>query len=159
MMREIAGIIDQLHRSLEGDAWHGPSIREILQDLTATQAAAHPVSGGHSIWELVHHVTAWVRAVRSRVLGNVCELEGEADWPPVRDTSEPAWMAAFEELRRSQSELVATLETLTDDDLNGPVPNRDHDRAHLLHGLIQHHAYHAGQMALLRRALQPRVEI
>jgi uncharacterized damage-inducible protein DinB len=150
----MEGIIDQLHRSLEGDSWQGASIREILETVTATEAAAHPVPGGHSIWELVNHVTAWVRAVHSRVLGKVWELEGEADWPPVRDTSEHAWTAAFEALRRSQSELIATLKTLNDVDLDAPVPNRDYDRAHLLHGLTQHHAYHAGQMSLLKRALQ-----
>ena len=154
----MEGIIDQLHRSLEGDSWQGASIREILEGVTAREAAAHPVSGGHSIWELVYHVTAWVGAVHSRVLGKVTELEGEADWPPVRDTSEKAWMAAFEDLRRSQSELIATLKTLSDLDLNAPVPNRDYDRAHLLHGLIQHHAYHAGQMSLLKKALQHRAK-
>ena len=53
-----------------------------------------------------------------------------------------------------ESELIATLRTLSDADLNGPVPNRDYDRAHLLHGLAQHHAYHAGQMSLLKRASQ-----
>ncbi len=153
-MRGMEGIIDQLHRSLEGDSWQGASIREILEGVTATEAAAHPVPGGHSIWELVYHVTAWVRAVHSRVLGKVTELEGEADWPPVRDTSENVWTAAFEDLRRSQSELIATLKTLRDADLNAPVPNRDYNRAHLLHGLTQHHAYHAGQMSLLKRALQ-----
>ncbi len=153
-MRGMEGIIDQLHRSLEGDSWQGASIREILEGVNAREAAAHPVPGGHSIWELVYHLTAWVRAVHSRVLGKVSELEGEADWPPVRDTSENAWAAAFEDLRRSQSELIATLKTLRDFDLNAPVPNRGYDRAHLLHGLTQHHAYHAGQMSLLKRALQ-----
>jgi uncharacterized damage-inducible protein DinB len=153
-MRGMEGIIDQLHRSLEGDSWQGASIREILEGVNAREAAAHPVPGGHSIWELVYHVTAWVRAVHSRVLGKISELEGEADWPPVRDTSENAWKDAFEDLRRSQSELIATLKTLSDGDLNAPVPNRDYDRAHLLHGLAQHHAYHAGQMSLLKRALQ-----
>jgi uncharacterized damage-inducible protein DinB len=153
-MRGIVGIIDQLRRSVEGDSWQGASIREILEDVNARQAAAHLVPGAHSIWELVYHDTAWVRAVHSRVLGKVTELEGEADWPPVRDTGENAWTEAFEDLRRSQSELIATLETLSDVDLNAPVPNRDYDRAHLLHGLAQHHAYHAGQMSLLKRALQ-----
>lgn len=153
-MRGMEGIIDQLHRSVEGDSWQGASIREILEGVNAREAAAHPVPGGHSIWELVYHITAWVRAVHSRVLGKVSELEGEADWPPVRDTSENAWTDAFEDLRRSQSELIATLKTLRDVDLNAPVPNRDYDRAHLLHGLTQHHAYHAGQMSLLKRALQ-----
>ena len=153
-MRGIEGIIDQLHRSVEGDSWQGASIREILEGVNAREAAAHPVRGGHSIWELVYHVTAWERAVHSRVLGKVTELEGEADWPPVRDTTEEAWTDAFEDLRRSQSELIATLKALSDVDLNAPVPNRDYDRAHLLHGLIQHHAYHAGQMSLLKRALK-----
>ena len=153
-MRGTKGIIDDLHRSLEGDSWQGPSIREILEGVTAADAAAHPVAGAHSIWELVHHVTAWVRAVHSRVLGRVAELEGETDWPPVRDTSEQAWAAAYEDLRRAQSDLFATLRTLSDADLDGPVPNRDYDRAHLLRGLTQHHAYHAGQMSLLKRALR-----
>jgi uncharacterized damage-inducible protein DinB len=150
----MAGIIDQLNRSLEGDSWEGPSIREILEGVSAREAAAHPVPGGHSIWELLSHVTAWVRTVHSRVLGKVSEPEGDADWPPVRDTSDTAWTAAVEDLHRSQSELIATLQTLKDDDLNAPVPNRDYDRAHLLHGLTRHHAYHAGQMSLLKRALQ-----
>jgi uncharacterized damage-inducible protein DinB len=150
----MEGIIDQLRRSVEGDSWQGASLREILEGVNAREAAAHPVPGGHSIWELVYHVTAWVRAVHSRVRGNVTELEAEADWPPVRDTGENAWAEAFEDLRRSQSELIATLRTMSDVDLNAPVPNRDYDRAHLLHGLAQHHAYHAGQMSLLKRALQ-----
>jgi uncharacterized damage-inducible protein DinB len=155
-MTEMEGIVDQLRRSLEGDSWHGPSVSEILDGVTAAQAAAHPVSGAHSIWELLHHVTAWVRAVHSRVLGSATELEGEADWPPVRDTGERAWTAALEDLRRAQADLIATLGTLHDVDLRGPVPNRDYDRAHLLHGLTQHHAYHAGQMSLLKRAAQHR---
>ena len=155
-MTGTKGIIDQLHRSVEGDSWQGQSIREILDGVNAREAAAHPVPGGHSIWELVHHVTAWVRAVHSRVLGKITELEGEADWPPVRETGEKAWAHAFEDLRRSLEELITTLESLSDADLNGPVPNRDYDRAHLLHGLAQHNAYHAGQMALLKRALQNR---
>ena len=154
----MEGIIDQLHRSLEGDSWQGASIREILEGVTAREAAAHPVSGGHSIWELVYHVTAWVRAVHSRVLGKVSELDGEADWPPVRDTGDNSWASAFEDLCRSQSELIATLKTMSDADLNAAVPNRDYDRAHLLHGLIQHHAYHAGQMSLLKKAMQLRAK-
>ncbi len=157
-MTGMNGIIDQLQRALEGESWQGPSIREILEGVTAAEAAAHPVPGAHSIWELVHHVTAWVRAVHSRVMGQVAELEGEADWPPVHDTSAHAWTAALDDLQRTQSALVGTLRTLSDADLDAPVPNREYDRAHLLNGLIQHHAYHAGQMSLLERASQHRAK-
>jgi uncharacterized damage-inducible protein DinB len=151
-MTKIERIIDELTRALERDPWHGPSIHDVVQDVTAAEAAAHPVAGAHSIWELVHHVSAWIRAVHLRVTGKSCELEGEADWPPVRDTKEAAWSAALEDLRRAQSELFTTLRKMGDADLLAVTPGRDYDLEHLLDGLIQHHAYHTGQMALIRNA-------
>ena len=112
--------------------------------------------GVHSIWELLGHVTAWTRVVDSRVRGNIAELEGETNFPPVLEASEQAWSAVWEDFRRAERELAATLRGLNDDDLNGPVPNRDYNRSHMLHGLAHHNAYHAGQMSLLKRALEER---
>ena len=151
-MSRIARIIDELTRALQHDPWHGPSIHEVVGGMSAAEAAAHPVDGAHSVWELVHHVTAWVRAAHRRVDGHVCELEGEADWPPVRDTGETAWREARAELDRAQGELIAALRLLSDASLATVTPNRDYDLEHLLNGLIQHHAYHAGQMVLLKNA-------
>ena len=34
-MTEIERILDQLKRAYEGDAWHGPSVREALAGVTA----------------------------------------------------------------------------------------------------------------------------
>ena len=151
-MSKIVRIIDELTRALEHDPWHGPSIEEVIGDMSAADAAAHPVKGAHSVWELVHHVTAWLRAGHMRVKGSVCELQGETDWPPVRDTGEKAWNDARADLRSAQSELIGTLKTLGDADLTAMTPNRDYDLEHLLNGLIQHHAYHTGQMALVKNA-------
>jgi len=53
-MTEIERILDQLKRAYEGNAWHGPSVREALNGVTPEQAAAHPLSGAHSIWEFAH---------------------------------------------------------------------------------------------------------
>jgi uncharacterized damage-inducible protein DinB len=157
-MTAIDRIVDELTRALENDPWHGPAIHDVVNGLNAAEASTHPVPGAHSIWEIVHHVTAWVRAVRIRITGNTCELEGEADWPPVREKSERAWAAAVDDLRRAQSDLISTLETLHDADLAAVTPNRDYDLEHLLRGLIQHHAYHTGQMALLKNASRARAE-
>jgi len=149
---KIARIIDELTRALEHDPWHGPSILDVIGDMSAADAAARPVKGAHSVWELVHHVTAWIRAGRTRVNGDICELQGETDWPPVRETGEKAWNAARDDLRRAQAELIATLRTLADSKLTATTPNRDYDLEHLLNGLIQHHAYHTGQMVLIKNA-------
>ena len=55
-MTEIERIEDQLKRSLEGEAWHGPALEELLADVRAEQAAAKPVPPAHSIWEIVLHI-------------------------------------------------------------------------------------------------------
>ena len=153
-MTETQNIIEQLRRALEADPWHGPSILQVLDGVTAEMAAAHPIPGVHSIWELLFHVTAWTRAVRSRVMNIATELEGETNFPPVNHTSEEAWKASIEDLIQAHAEMFATVNGFTDADLTAPVPNRPYDRAFILHGLPQHHAYHGGQMALLKKALQ-----
>ena len=61
-MREVERIAEQLKKSFEGDAWHGDSLKEILADVDAAKAETKPASGGHSIWELVLHTSAWARA-------------------------------------------------------------------------------------------------
>jgi uncharacterized damage-inducible protein DinB len=156
MMTKTDRLIDELTRALDNEPWYGPSIHDVVGGLSAADASVHPVPGAHSIWEILHHMTAWVRAVHVRVGGDVCELEGQADWPPVRDTSQKAWAAALDDLRGAQSQLIAKQRTLRDAELNAITPNRDYDIEHLLRGLIQHHAYHTGQMSLLKTACRAR---
>lgn len=147
----IEKTIDELTRSIDGDAWHGPSLCDLLKRVSAKHAAARHLPDVHSVWELVHHITAWIDAVHERVRGHITELDGDADWPPVADTSSKAWKAAVTDLRRAHAELIATLATLSDADLDKRVPNRDYQRSHLLLGLLQHNTYHSGQIALLAR--------
>lgn len=155
-MTEISNIVEQLHRSIEIDPWHGPSVLQVLDGVSAEVAAAHPIPGVHSIWELLLHVTAWTRATNTRMQGKAIELEGEANFPPVHDGSEPAWQAAKADLKKAHGELYATLNKFSDADLTAPVPGRPYHRAFILHGLPQHHAYHSGQMMFLRKAAEAR---
>ena len=69
-MTEIERILDQLKRAYEGDAWHGPSVREALAGVTAQQAHARPLTNAHSIWELVHHIAVWENVGRRRLEGD-----------------------------------------------------------------------------------------
>jgi uncharacterized damage-inducible protein DinB len=151
-MEEIHRIDDQLRRAFEGHAWHGPSMREVVADVTAERAAARPVSGAHSIWEIVLHVTAWQVGVRRRVEGERLELSPHEDWPPVTDTSEAAWRQALATLERTHTELRSTASRLADSRLQEKVTGQDHSVYMTLHGLIQHNLYHAGQIALLKKA-------
>jgi uncharacterized damage-inducible protein DinB len=71
---EAARIANQLGRAFDGAAWHGDSLFEILAEVTPAQAAARPIQGAHSIWELVLHIAAWDDAVLRRFAGVAVEL-------------------------------------------------------------------------------------
>ncbi len=76
-MRELDRIADQLKRAFEGEAWHGPAVMEILEGITAQQAANRPSRAVHNIWEIVLHIAAWERAGVRRLQGERAELPTE----------------------------------------------------------------------------------
>ena len=150
---EAERIADQLKRAHEGGAWHGPSLRELLHDLSAEQASAKPVADAHSIWEVVLHIEAWERAGLRRLGGDRAQLSDEEDWSPSSATSEAAWRETLERLKATNLELRAAVARLADEELDRPVVEGMSSVYVTLHGVVQHTLYHAGQIALLRRAL------
>jgi uncharacterized damage-inducible protein DinB len=151
-MSEVARIEDQLKRAFEGQAWHGPALQELLSGVTAERAAAKPLASAHSIWEIVLHIAAWEAAVRRRLAGERAELPAEEDWPPVNDTGEAAWKSALESLEKGHKQLRQTISSLPDSRLEEPIIEGMTSVYNTLHGVIQHDLYHAGQIALLKKA-------
>jgi uncharacterized damage-inducible protein DinB len=149
---EVARIEDQLRRSFEGEAWHGPSLMELLREVPVDVAPAKPLEHAHSIWEIVLHITAWQNAVAKRLPGEVVELSAQQDWPAVSDFDEAAWKEALRALNQSYKTLAAAIAKLNDSDLSRQAPGRKHDLYVLLHGIVQHNLYHAGQIALLKKS-------
>ncbi len=147
-------LADQLRRSQNGDAWHGPSLSEVLEGVTAKQAAAHPIKGSHSIWELVLHIAVWQKHILDRLQrGGMAEIPDELDWPEAGDTTEDAWKAALLQLRNINEELAYAVERSDDAKLHSRVRGKDYDFHFMLDGMSQHNLYHAGQIALLKKAL------
>ena len=51
-------LVETLRRSFDGDAWHGPAVRDVLNGVDARTAMRSPPEGAHSIWELALHIAA-----------------------------------------------------------------------------------------------------
>jgi uncharacterized damage-inducible protein DinB len=150
---EIRRILDQMDRAFSGDAWHGPPLLGLLEGVHAEDAAAHPVKGAHSIWELVQHIGAWNSIVHRRIEGQVVEVTPEQDWPHIWEVSEVEWTRALNNLKESRKRLRESVENLQDDGLGEPADKGGNSRYVLLHGIVQHDLYHAGQIAILKKAL------
>ena len=154
-----AALIRQLAATHDGDPWYGSSRMSLLKKVRYTQAAAQPVAGGHAVWGLVLHMTAWTNEVRRRLGGAAPAEPLEGDWPPVADVSAAAWDAAREALTTAHAQLVAALEALPESrwqervgQLRDPALGTGIDVEGMIVGLAQHDAYHTGQIATLLRA-------
>src|SRR5262245_23733879 len=162
-MSESARLIDQFQRAHSGDPWHGSPVKTILEGVTAEQAARKPASGAHSIWELVLHVTAWRNETARRATGAPAAEPAEGDYPPVGDPTPARWKAALAALDASHATLVRAVRGMSDAQLLTPT-NDPRNRPlgtgvtyyELLHGIVQHDAYHAGQIAILKKILGSR---
>ena len=151
-MSEIKRINDQLKRAFEGTAWHGPSVSEVLAGVTAEQAAAHPIAGAHSIWEIVRHVAAWADIAGWRVRGEKIDPTPGEDWPPVADEGDEAWARDVERLANSYRALAEATRALDDRQLDAAAAGQEYSVAVMLHGVVEHGTYHGGQIALLKKA-------
>jgi len=149
----IARLQDQLHRAFEGAAWHGPSVLEAIQGITPEQAAAHPIEGAHSILELVLHLAAGHRLVLRRLNGDGHPLTHAEDWP-LPSSSPDAWGEAVAGLKQLHADLMAAVSAFPEERLDQPiVPEPPYTAFTQFIGITQHDLYHAGQIALLKRAL------
>jgi uncharacterized damage-inducible protein DinB len=151
-LSETTRIAEQLNRAFKGEAWHGPALLEILEGVNAATASARPIPGAHSIWELVLHISAWEGAILRRMQGEALQLDGAEDFPEIQDTSESAWKTAVEKLNRKHDELAPAIADMPESRLAEQVPGKDYDFYFMLHGAVQHALYHAGQIALLKKA-------
>jgi aminoglycoside 6'-N-acetyltransferase I len=147
-------LADHIRRAVGGPMWHGPAVAGVLDGVTATQAAAHPVPGAHSIWELVLHLSVWAEIAGARLRGAALAYPPpEEDWPAPASTAEAAWTAAVERLAAAYDALANQVEALSPDELRATVTGQDHPVWAMLHGVAEHACYHGGQIPLLKRAL------
>lgn len=150
-MTETERICDELRRSFEGPAWHGPALLEALEGVDAGVAAARPLPGAHTIWELVLHLAAWVEVVRDRLGGTRARVPDEEDWPAVGETDAAAWERARTRLAGAYETLLQATADLDPARLDEALPGGQ-SACVTLHGVAQHAAYHGGQIILLKRA-------
>lgn len=157
-MREISDqLVTQLRAAMQGPAWHGPSVREALDGVSAKEATDHPIVGAHSIWELVAHLTGSYRLVLRRLQGDDSPFQPLEDWPPLPAPSDGNWerdVATLISLNREIRDAVTDYPTARL--LEPIIADPPYSAFTQFIGLTQHDLYHAGQIVLLRRALETR---
>lgn len=148
MNTETQNILSLLTTTFEENAWHGPSVKEVLADMTSERASVS-LNHTHSIIELVAHMISWRMYVIKKLQGDIqYEVKDDMNFPAATN-----WEKTLEDLYTSQAQLVESLKNFPDARLFEIVLPRSYTFYTLLHGIIHHDLYHIGQIALIKKTL------
>ncbi|AOM77169.1 DinB family protein [Pedobacter steynii] len=147
---------NELRKAYNTDAWHGNNVSTVIASVKVAQAFARPISDAHSIAELVLHLSSWTEEVISRLSGNLPKEPRNGGWPVPFNETEEYWKAIVTEFSQVNEDLLILVKQFSEYQwraklFTGPIPTALLSHFELLNGLIQHHAYHAGQIALLSK--------
>ncbi|SDF68585.1 Uncharacterized damage-inducible protein DinB (forms a four-helix bundle) [Mucilaginibacter pineti] len=150
----------QLQKILAGDAWYGSPVYTIIEGISFEAAYEKPQNSVHNIAEIVLHMIAWTEEVMDRMNGLPSGIPTSGDWPLTGAPDEQKWQNYVEDLKLVNVNLIGIIQNFPEEQWNEPTAderNRELGTGvtfeELINGLIQHHIYHSGQIALLNRIL------
>ncbi len=160
-MSRIDDFTDQVRRILDGDPWFGDPILRVLEGVTHDQAAQRVIPHGHTIWEVVLHLTSWTREVNRRLVQGDWRAPADGDWPTAPDPTAGNWRSTVSRLEEAHRALLLTLESFPASRLDDQLGNERNQAlgtgqtfSQMLHGLVQHDVYHLGQIGILKRGVR-----
>ena len=106
-------------------------------------------------------MVSWTEEVMDRMNGMSAGLPTSGDWPDTGMPDEQKWQNYVDDLKLVNVNLLGVIQNFPDEQWSEPIldeRNRelgtDVTYEALIEGLIQHHIYHSGQIAILLRITQ-----
>jgi uncharacterized damage-inducible protein DinB len=153
MQNELAFIRSQIVDAWSGSPWFGKSAKALLSEVNEEVAFQKP-NDQHSALELLWHIITWREFVIDRLQHSPqmrMEYFDKNNWRPLDHADISLWNQGLERLSETQNELLALLDQKDDSILDKQVAERDYNFRYLLHGIVQHDAYHLGQIAYITK--------
>src|SRR5262249_45777034 len=142
-----------LREVYSGPAWHGPSVKESLDGVTASVASKRLAADRNSIWELVLHLAHGRHLLTERVTNITSDFPRglREPWWPVIDyeMTDAAWQGDLRLLDDSHSRFIDVVTHASEEQLERTPPGATHSVANQLLGMAVHDGYHAGQIRQL----------
>jgi uncharacterized damage-inducible protein DinB len=132
-------------------AWYGPSLAELLTEISPELATTPPAPGAHSISALLQHLLLWNERIRNAADGNPLPR-----WQPEKEWAEPPipWKELVALWNQSRELLEVKIRNFPIEDLPKQVSGRSYPYETMLDGIVQHTIYHSGQIAMVLSMLR-----
>jgi len=150
-MTEVERLLGQYDRAMNGDAWHGDPVWKVLDGISPGIATRRVQANTHTIWELVSHMTFWETEVCRALNGLPARSMVELNFPAMPEATMQNWSDTLAGLRQSNVDFRQCVSELDPARLDETTPGRKWSIYVDIHGVIQHHIFHAGQIVILSK--------
>jgi uncharacterized damage-inducible protein DinB len=151
-------IADKLEQVVKADPWYGPSVMKVLSQIDSSSVSIRK-GEAHTIAEILLHMIAWTEEVTARLQGSEAREPSRGDWP---DPTGKSWSDLVGMFENANESLKQKIKLLPDEkwnemvnDFRDPASGTGVSFIETVEGLIQHHVYHAGQIAILHKQIKP----
>jgi len=151
-MSELVRLKKLLNDHFDGSPWLDVNIMDTLKDLTSSQAAKK-IDHLNTIWQIVNHVIAWRETNLQRLKSQLPPAPANNFFEEIKDTSEKEWRTTLNKLERSQYNILFFISSSKDSMLEKIYTPNDFTYYEHLQGILQHDAYHLGQIILLKKLI------
>ena len=152
-MNETQRIADSYRAVTIKGAWYGPSLAELLAEISPELATMPPTPCAHTISALLQHLLLWNERVR-----NTSDSNPMPRWQAEKEWTEPPipWNELVSRWNQSRDLLEDKIRKFPVQDLTKQVPGRSYPYETLLPGIVQHAIYHSGQIAMVLSMVRSR---
>jgi uncharacterized damage-inducible protein DinB len=150
-MKEAKRIKKLFEDLYDGSPWIDVTIMDTLKSISAQRAAKKIAPGRNSVWQIVNHIIAWRENVLLRVQGNKIVTPNNNYFIEIDNVSEAEWQKTLERLANSQDQWIRFLENFDESKFETIYPSNKMSYYEHIHGILQHDAYHLGQIVLLSK--------
>lgn len=160
MNSTIQNIIEQLEDIQKGKPWIGTTYENKLNQVDENEYFKRPIEELHSVAEIISHLTLWrSEAILKLKVGKGSKTDDcEENWLTNDKLKVIGWDKVKSSYDKTLSELIVLLRLKNDDFLAGHYYDSDFKGNYtynwLLNGLIQHDAYHLGQIGIILKYLK-----
>ncbi|KAA2242529.1 DinB family protein [Chitinophaga agrisoli] len=150
-MSHLQYLATSLENLYNGSPWIEVTFTEHLKRVSARQAVQR-FGDSNCIWQIVNHLIYWHQRVLRYMNNEQPEQDGDLpDFYLPENHGEENWQATQHRMEHSVAHVVAALRSFPEDKLYELFPGTTHPAAYYFHGIVDHAAYHLGQIVLLEK--------
>jgi len=150
-MDELKRIKKIISDQFNGHPWLDVNIVDTLKHLSSTQAA-EKTGNLNSIWQIVNHMIEWREVLWKKLNGDTVFVTESNFIEEIDDSSEKEWKQTLKRFEQSQKNIMNFLSKEKNFDYEKVFSNGHTSYEHL-QAILQHDAYHLGQIVLLKKLI------